>query len=103
MPSFSLAVPLDAKRDPRTSSAASAQAQQEAVRDVLSASGWEDVAAVTAPITLIRGERGFVTPADAEQFRRRVPSASVVDVPAGHNVQEELPVDLGRLVAAIAG
>ena len=54
---------------------------------------------VTAPITLIRGDRGYVTDADAAQFRERVPAASVVDVPSGHNVQEELPVELGARLA----
>jgi len=83
--------------------AAAASAQQDAVRDVLSASGWDDLAAVTAPITLIRGDRGFVNPADAEEFARRLPAASVIDVASGHNVQEEQPVELARLVADLAG
>ena len=82
--------------------AAAASAQQDAVRGVLSAAGWDDLAAVTAPITLIRGDRGFVTPADAEEFSRRLPAASVVEVASGHNVQEEQPVDLGRRIAALA-
>jgi hypothetical protein len=38
----------------------------------LSATGWDDLAAA-APITLVRGERGFVTETDAEEFRRRLP------------------------------
>lgn len=82
--------------------AAAASAQQDAVRDVLSAAGWDDLAAVTAPITLIRGDRGFVTPADAEEFSRRLPAAAVVEVASGHNVQEEQPVALGRRIAALA-
>lgn len=82
--------------------AAHASAQQDAVRSVLSASGWDDLAAVAAPITLIRGDRGFVTPADAAEFARRLPAASVVEVPSGHNVQEEQPVDLGRRLARLA-
>jgi pimeloyl-ACP methyl ester carboxylesterase len=80
-----------------------AAAQQDAVRGALSASGWDDLAAVTVPITLIRGDRGFVTPGDADEFRGRLPQAAVVDVPSGHNVQEELPVELGRRIADIAG
>lgn len=78
-------------------------AQHHAVRGALAASGWDDLAAVTVPITLIRGERGFVTPADANEFRRRLPEATVIDVPSGHNVQEELPADLGRRIADLAG
>jgi pimeloyl-ACP methyl ester carboxylesterase len=84
------------------SAAERAAAQQDAVRGALSASGWDDLAAVTVPVTLIRGERGFVTPGDADEFRRRLPQAAVVDVPSGHNVQEELPVELGRRIADIA-
>ena len=82
--------------------AAGAAAQQSAIRSALAASGWDDLAAVTAPITLVRGERGFVTPADADEFRRRLPSATLVDAPSGHNVQEEAPVLLAALIGDIA-
>ena len=75
--------------------AAAAAQQQDALRSVLSESGWTDLAAVEAPITLLRGTRGYVTVADAEQFQERVPAASVIDVPSGHNVQEEIPTELG--------
>ena len=83
-------------------SADPAAAQQSAIRGALAASGWDDLAAVTAPITLVRGERGFVTPADADEFRRRLPSATLVDAPSGHNVQEEAPVLLAALIGDIA-
>lgn len=82
--------------------AASAQAQRTALRGALAASGWDDLAAVSAPITLVRGTRGFVTAADAQEYRRRLPAASLVDIPSGHNVQEEQPVELARLVAQVA-
>ncbi len=82
--------------------AAAAQEQQSASRGVLSESGWDDLAAVAAPVTLVRGERGFVTAADADVFRSRVPGASLAVVPSGHNVQEELPVPLAALIADIA-
>ncbi|MEU1972415.1 alpha/beta hydrolase [Microbacterium sp. NPDC019599] len=83
--------------------AAAAASQQDALRSVLSESGWTDLAGVRVPLTLVRGTRGYVTEADAEAFRDRVPTASVVDVPSGHNVQEELPVALGELVRELAG
>lgn len=83
--------------------AAQAQAQQASVRGVLAASGWEDLAAVTAPITLVRGARGFVTAQDAEDFRARLPEATIVEAPAGHNVQEEAPIPLAALISDIAG
>jgi pimeloyl-ACP methyl ester carboxylesterase len=74
----------------------------DAVSAVLSETGWDDLDAVTAPITFIRGDHGYVTDADAEEFARRLPAASVVVVPTGHNVQEEIPADLGRLLRDIA-
>ncbi len=72
--------------------------ERAALRSAISASGWEDLAAVSAPIVLVRGERGFVTAPDAETFRTHAPDATIVVVPAGHNVQEELPVPLAALV-----
>ncbi|WP_307785397.1 alpha/beta hydrolase [Microbacterium hibisci] len=74
----------------------------DAVSSVLGETGWEDLAGVTAPTTLLRGERGYVTATDAGEFARRVPAASVVVVPSGHNVQEEIPLELGARLRAIA-
>ncbi len=82
---------------------ADAPTLDSAVRDLLSESGWHDLAAVTAPITLIRGERGFVSAGDADDFSRRLPAASVVSVPARHNVQEDIPAELAALVRAASG
>lgn len=82
--------------------AQAAQEQQSALRGLLSASGWDDLAATASPLTLVRGERGFVTPADAAELRDRIPTATIVEVPSGHNVQEELPVPLAALLADIA-
>ncbi len=79
-----------------------AAAPARAVGGVLSATGWEDLAAVTAPITLIRGDRGYVTDADAAVFTDRLPAAQVVEVPAHHNVHEELPARLAALIRATA-
>jgi pimeloyl-ACP methyl ester carboxylesterase len=83
--------------------AAAAAAQQDGVAAVLSASGWTDLEAVAAPLTLIRGDHGYVTADDADEFARRVPSAAVEVVPTGHNVQEEIPAELGRRLAERAG
>lgn len=83
--------------------AAATAAQQDAVASVLGESGWEDLAAVAAPTTLLRGERGYVTDDDAAEFARRVPAASVAVVPSGHNVQEEIPRELGSRLRAMAG
>ncbi|MDN3494554.1 alpha/beta hydrolase [Planococcus sp. APC 4015] len=83
--------------------ATAADERQDAVAAALGASGWEDLAAVAAPLTLIRGDRGYVTADDADDFASRLPAASVVVVPSGHNVQEELPRELAELVRARAG
>jgi pimeloyl-ACP methyl ester carboxylesterase len=82
--------------------AAQAAEAGDAVSAVLGEAGWEDLAAVSARTTLIRGERGYVTEADAAEFARRVPEASVVVVPAGHNVQEEIPMELGQRLRTAA-
>ncbi|WP_438353450.1 alpha/beta fold hydrolase [Microbacterium sp. CJ88] len=82
--------------------AARAGARQDAVAAVLGASGWEDLAGVRAPLTLVRGDHGYVTPDDAAEFARRLPDAVVATVPSGHNVQEEQPLDLARRVHALA-
>lgn len=65
---------------------------------VLHETGWDDLAGVSAPITLVRAERGFVSAADAAELQRRVPSARVVVLDATHNVQETAPVLLASLI-----
>ena len=89
---------------PQPAAEATAEAAQgsDAVASVLGESGWEDLAAVTAPTTLLRGERGYVTAGDATEFARRVAAASVVVVPSGHNVQEEIPLELGARLRSMA-
>jgi pimeloyl-ACP methyl ester carboxylesterase len=74
----------------------------DALREVLAESGWDDLAAARAPITLVRGDAGYVTEADADQFRRRRPDAGVIVVPAHHNVHEQIPDRLAALLAGIA-
>ncbi|WP_439591448.1 alpha/beta fold hydrolase [Microbacterium sp.] len=78
-------------------------ATPDAVAAALGEQGWNDLSAVTAPVTLVRGDHGYVTQADAATFAARVPAASIVVVPSGHNVQEEIPVRLGAILAAKAG
>ena len=82
---------------------ASADEHQDAVSRLLGESGWEDLAAVRAPVTLIRGDRGYVTESDAATFAQRVPTASVVVVSSGHNVQEDVPIALGALLRERSG
>ncbi len=70
-----------------------------AAAGVLSSAGWDDLAAVTVPLTLIRGARGYLSSADVDEYARRLPAAEIITVPAGHNVQEDVPVQLGGLIA----
>lgn len=89
--------------DPDAAAAARAgRATADIGRDVLMAASWGDFEAASVPLTLVRGARGYVTEADAAEFARRLPDATVVTLPAGHNVQEELPRELGLLVADAA-
>lgn len=81
----------------------SGDGDRDAVSSVLAASGWEDLAAVRVPVTLVRGTRGYVTPADAADFARRLPAASVIELDSGHNVHEEQPRGLAELIRARAG
>ncbi|MGB4135737.1 MAG: alpha/beta hydrolase [Microbacterium sp.] len=62
--------------------------------------GWADLAAVTAPITLVHATRGFLADEDVAEFSARLPDASVVQIDATHNAQETAPADLAALIAA---
>lgn len=75
----------------------------DALTAVLEGSGWRDLAGVTAPLLLIRGDHGYVTDEEAAEFAERVPAASVEVVASGHNVQEEVPVELGARLRTLAG
>ncbi|MGO2747084.1 alpha/beta fold hydrolase [Microbacterium sp.] len=69
-------------------------------RAILDSSGWDDLAAVTAPVTLVRATRGFVSEANADEFQTRLPHAQVVAMDATHNVQETAPGQLAQLIRA---
>lgn len=59
---------------------------------------WSDLEAVTAPVTLVRGTLGFISPAAIAEFRTRLPQADVVELEAPHNVQEVAPTGLATLI-----
>ena len=71
-----------------------------AAPSALHETGWDDLGAVRAPLTLVRAARGFVSEADAAELQRRLPSARVVVLDATHNVQETAPSDLAALLTA---
>lgn len=59
---------------------------------------WPTLESVTAPIVLVRGRRGFLSDDVVAEFAARVPSARIVTVDSGHNVQEDIPVELAALL-----
>ena len=69
-------------------------------RSRLHETGWDDLAKVSAPITLVRAARGFVSPEDADRFQRRIPGSRVLTLDATHNVQETAPAELAALIGA---
>lgn len=71
---------------------------------LVSHEGWSALSGIAdaTPIELVRATRGFVTTADADELTRRLPRASVVDIDAGHNVQEDAPVALAATIGALA-
>lgn len=60
--------------------------------------GWDDLEAITSPLTLVRGMHGFVDEQASAEFSRRLPQAQVTGLPTGHNVQETAPVELARII-----
>lgn len=63
---------------------------------------WDDLDAVAVPTTLVRGDRGYITEANTAEFLDRVPGSASFTVAAGHNVQEDAPEQLGRVLVQIA-
>ena len=78
--------------------AATADRRAGSLAAVLADSGWDDLAAVTAPVTLVRGRRGYLSDTDLAAYRERLPHARIVTVDSGHNVQEELPAELASII-----
>lgn len=66
------------------------------------ASLWPLAQRLAVPVLLVRALHGVVTDALEADFLRRVPGAAVVRIDAGHNVQEQAPVELAAAVAAFA-
>lgn len=55
---------------------------------------WDVLRALPAPVDVVRGERGVVTPDLLSRLAAERPAARVVTLAAGHNVQEDAPVAL---------
>ena len=65
---------------------------------------WDDVAAITAPVMLVRGgDSKFVRDSDLEHFRQLQPGLRTETVPhSGHAVQSDQPLALTRLLEDFA-
>ena len=61
---------------------------------------WPALEGADVPVLLVRGNRGFVSDALADELTTRVPGAEVVTLDTGHNVQEDAPVALAHAIAA---
>lgn len=59
---------------------------------------WPVLEAFDGPVLLVRGQRGLLPAGAADELRSRVPGAQVREVPTGHNVHEDNPVLLARIV-----
>ncbi|WP_375142141.1 alpha/beta fold hydrolase [Microbacterium sp.] len=59
---------------------------------------WSALESLTVPVTLMRAARGFLQDADVDEFTRRLPTASVIAVDAGHNIQETAPAAISTLL-----
>lgn len=81
--------------------AAPAASTQDAAAPLVDHSGWDDLTAVDAPITLVRGTRGFVDDTARDDFARRLPAAAIVTIEAPHNVHEAAPAELAALISRI--
>lgn len=68
---------------------------------------WPLAEALRIPVLLVRATQGFLTDALEAEFSSRVRSSSVVRIDAGHNIQEQAPVELAaavsRFVAGVTG
>jgi pimeloyl-ACP methyl ester carboxylesterase len=58
------------------------------------ADAWADLESSEAPLLLVRGDHGYVSPALVRGFVERLPDARVVTVPARHTVQTQAPREL---------
>lgn len=62
---------------------------------------WAPLESLDVPVLLVHATRGFLGPDVVAELHARLPAATVVDVDAGHNVQEDAPVDLARALTAL--
>ncbi len=66
-------------------------------------SQWEAVATFPGSIGLVAGTRGIVTEPQVDHLRRVRPDARVTRLEAGHNIQEDAPEALARMLEGLIG
>ena len=64
---------------------------------------WPILEALDIPILLIHGSRGILEEEALEDFSRHIPSATMVEIDAGHNVQRDAPVELAAVIRDFGG
>lgn len=60
---------------------------------------WAPLAALSVPITLVRGTTGMVSESLLVEWRERLPNTVVETLNTGHNVHEQDPTGLARVLA----
>ncbi|WP_052914478.1 MULTISPECIES: alpha/beta fold hydrolase [Protofrankia] len=61
---------------------------------------WPVLENTTVPVLLVHGTHGFLAPETVGEFRSRVPRAEIVEIEAGHNIQEHQPAALAAALAS---
>ncbi|TQS43446.1 alpha/beta fold hydrolase [Cryptosporangium phraense] len=61
---------------------------------------WPALESSDVPVLLVRGTHGYLSPETVDEFRTRVPRAEIVEIDAGHNVQEQQPAALAAAIDA---
>lgn len=64
---------------------------------------WDSLTGLALPVDLVHGSRGILDRQTVALFRSRRPRGRVVEVDAGHNVQEDAPAELATVLEALAG
>jgi pimeloyl-ACP methyl ester carboxylesterase len=59
---------------------------------------WPALENSKVPVLLVRGTQGLLSTAAVDEFRTRMPRAEIVELDAGHNIQEQQPAALAAAI-----
>ncbi len=62
---------------------------------------WQALASITGGIDVVAGRRGLVSPRDIDRLRAVSPASTVTWTETGHNIQEDAPDELARILTAL--